>query len=64
MKPLSEADLRWLESRIGKHKWADEDRRRLLADLREARALESWWHQCADGVLCAGITTEGEPDEH
>jgi hypothetical protein len=37
MKPLTEADLAWLENRIGAHRWTPEDMGRILADLREAR---------------------------
>jgi hypothetical protein len=40
MRPLTEADVAWLESRVGKYRWSDEDRRRILADLRAAR--EPW----------------------
>lgn len=37
MKPLTEADVSWLESRIPTYRWTDEDRRRIIADLRAAR---------------------------
>jgi hypothetical protein len=40
MKALTEADLAWLEGRIETHRWAPEDCRRMLADLRIAR--EPW----------------------
>ena len=40
LKPLTEAELVWLESRIGKKRWTPEDCRRMLADLRAAR--EPW----------------------
>jgi hypothetical protein len=40
MHPLTEADLAWLENRVGTHRWAPEDCRRMLADLRIAR--EPW----------------------
>jgi len=40
LNPLTEAELVWLESRIGKKRWTPEDCRRILADLRIAR--EPW----------------------
>jgi hypothetical protein len=40
VKPLTEADLAWLENRVGTHRWSPEDCRRMLADLRIAR--EPW----------------------
>ena len=39
MKPLTEQELAWLEARVGKYRWTDEDRRRIIADLRAAREL-------------------------
>ena len=57
MRPLTAEDLGWLETRIGRHRWTDEDRRRLLADLRDARrladTLQRAYHRgcrCGDGV--------------
>jgi hypothetical protein len=39
LKALTTADLDWLESRVGKYRWTDEDRRRILADLRAEMKL-------------------------
>jgi hypothetical protein len=40
MRPLTEADVAWLESRIGRKRWTPEDCGRIIADLRAAR--EPW----------------------
>jgi hypothetical protein len=37
LKPLTEADLAWLEGRIETYRWAPEDCRRMLAELRAER---------------------------
>jgi len=44
VKPLTPADLDWLESRIETHGITKEDRRRLLSDLRAARKDAAYWH--------------------
>jgi hypothetical protein len=47
MHPLTEADLAWLEGRVGTHRWSPEDCRRMLADLRAAR-LADWKDPTSD----------------
>jgi hypothetical protein len=39
LKALTEADLDWLEERIGRKVWTTTDQRRILADLRAEMKL-------------------------
>jgi hypothetical protein len=52
MRPLTEADVRWLEGRIGVHRWTVEDCGRMVADLRASR------EHCA--LACLDLIDETE----
>jgi hypothetical protein len=65
MKPLSENDLRWLEGRIETHGITQEDRRRLLSDLRATRAVGiADAVEAATGVLGIMRDVRETPDGH